>query len=263
MNFGTLFCPDEEKPKFLRTLFTSLISEVALISDLAKTEKQIDAHDSPFVHFIQCVLNKIDVSSEHFCDLVRVVVAESKLPYNLQRLILDEIFTRAPEAVRLKLINHKNSGSSFENSPPLYCTIFKIEKKSNPQVEAFVQYLIEQGADVNLTHVEGLSPLYVAALRENLYLVKLLLQSGANPNQRSTVIGEKFTPLEAILHFVFNNPKSTDLPLDVINLLISHTQDAEIQIQEYIKNRSETLKNHSLNSEQWTIFKMLYKNTGA
>ena len=42
--------------------------------------------------------------------------------------------------------------------------------------------LLENGADVNLTTSDAILPLHVAVSNKNVSLVKLLLDSGVNPN---------------------------------------------------------------------------------
>lgn len=48
-----------------------------------------------------------------------------------------------------------------------------------------IQYLVEQGSDVNLKDLHGFSPLVNALCRKNSVIIELLLESGADVNARS------------------------------------------------------------------------------
>lgn len=48
--------------------------------------------------------------------------------------------------------------------------------------EILITWLIQHGTPINKQNYFGLSPLMVAAYANNLYLVKVLLENGADPN---------------------------------------------------------------------------------
>ena len=52
-----------------------------------------------------------------------------------------------------------------------------------------VQFLLDNGADINIRDEKGTTPLMNAVIGERIEVVKLLLERGANPNL--TVINEK------------------------------------------------------------------------
>lgn len=64
--------------------------------------------------------------------------------------------------------------------------------------QSLAKKLIEKGVDLEALNNEGHSPLMVACLNNDIKLVSLLLQSGANPNAKN-ILGE------TAIHIAQNN----------------------------------------------------------
>ncbi|KAK7909906.1 hypothetical protein WMY93_014590 [Mugilogobius chulae] len=70
-----------------------------------------------------------------------------------------------------------NSSDDSQGRRPLHMVL---SIQSSPQARAGLQYLLEQGADVNLTTDSGQTPLHVAAAQGQIDYAQILLEAGAN-----------------------------------------------------------------------------------
>jgi hypothetical protein len=75
-----------------------------------------------------------------------------------------------------------------------------------------VDILLRWQADPNIGRIDGLRPLHVAVLKNNLALVQSLLNSGADPNMKTNIFQQ--TPL----HFAIKN----NIDPDILLLLVGH-----------------------------------------
>ena len=80
-----------------------------------------------------------------------------------------------------------NVTTNFYRFTPLHYACFS--DPSQDSVVTLTQHLIEQGSDVNVQGYNGMTPLHRAAQLNNLKIVKLLLEHGANPNIYDTYDG--------------------------------------------------------------------------
>ena len=82
----------------------------------------------------------------------------------------------------------------------------------------FVQWLLENGANVNHQDRIGYSALYFAVQEKFIGIIKYLLQKGADPNLKN-IYGN--TPFMEAVHYSFVEP-------DMVNLLLKEGADPDI-----------------------------------
>uniref|UniRef100_A0A6C0B5K6 Uncharacterized protein n=1 Tax=viral metagenome TaxID=1070528 RepID=A0A6C0B5K6_9ZZZZ len=109
--------------------------------------------------------------------------------------------------------------------------IINNNKKNEDVVKSTVQYLIDNGANINQRTAYGYTPLYYAVMRNSVSLVQLLLSNGADPNITNN---NKDTPLHTAIE------KQNQRIID--SLLIA---GADADIIENMYNR--TARQHSMN----------------
>lgn len=106
-------------------------------------------------------------------------------------------------------------------------------KKNELVVERTVQYLIDNGANINQRCAYGYTSLYYAVMRNSVPLVQLLLSNGADPNIAN---GNRDTPL----HRAISGGNQ-----DIVNALLIAGADADtIQNQEYRNAKEHAIRHY-------------------
>jgi ankyrin repeat protein len=78
------------------------------------------------------------------------------------------------------------AGIFVSRTPSLLSTVGFAAAGNFPEC---VRYLLSQGAEVNIADIHGHGPLYAAAVRGHLEIVKMLVEAGADPTQKETDTG--------------------------------------------------------------------------
>lgn len=184
-----------------------------------------------------------------------------------------------PDAVKLLIQNgvNPNIKTDFENTPLILAALYdnvetvkillefgadvniKNQEKNNalmemldnnwinkitPDALRIIEILINAGIDVNATNVYGETPILLAVKKNNFELVKLLLNSGANPNV--SFGGYEITPLKIaasngnfdivkILLQAGANPNASNQEGETAASMLSEYKDIEhIQIRDLL-----------------------------
>ena len=99
----------------------------------------------------------------------------------------------------------------------------------------FVKLLVEKGAEIDLQHSDGGTPMMLALAAKNVEVVKYLLENGANPNNHTKERNGKIYPLHMILDQdkFLNQDKLLDMA--IFKLLIKHGAKLETKCGGYGK----------------------------
>ncbi len=140
----------------------------------------------------------------------------------------------APDAMDILLslrqfdVNHQDC----LGHTPLVCLLHAYSESSREFVYFIALMLLRCGADPNLHGRNSLTPLMIAVLQKDLFLVKLLLQFGANPNVRlddteSLLIPGRSSAFSLAIRPPLNQIL-TDLDIHIIWHLIHHVSPTTI-----------------------------------
>jgi len=158
------------------------------------------------------------------------------------------------------LLSHQadiNAKDKFGNTP-LYFVFQQVNQDLRYSIEHFtgdnaiesqrqqlsrVEFLVNEGAIVNVTNIDGYSPLHFAAKERNKYLVKYLLKKGLEVDNESLLDGK--TPLMLAVE------ESDNLP--VIKLLIGNGADINAKDKKGRTVSKIALKNG--NTQAWFMLK--------
>jgi len=102
----------------------------------------------------------------------------------------------AEEVDRLAPIVKQGSGECGLDSPAMYTHTTPLQHACWLHATACIQHLLRHGADPNVCDREGLSPVRIAASREDVTAVKALLAAGADPLRKDRL---GYTPRSFLL----------------------------------------------------------------
>jgi ankyrin repeat protein/WD40 repeat protein len=136
------------------------------------------------------------------------------------------------------------NAKTIEGITPLHIAI---EEKNDIEI---LKILIEKGADLNAKRPDGYTPLLMAFEYSNNVLAQLLIDSGANPNIKSSGFNYKY-PEFSILHFAVKNNL-----IDRIKILLS-SKKLNINTQNY---HGETPLHFAVQSKNTEVIKLLLKS---
>jgi len=95
-----------------------------------------------------------------------------------------------------------------------------------------VKFFLNKGIDINLTDESGNTPLYIAGLRSNPAMVKLLLEAGANPNGTDDKRLPSYRANPGVLGIAINTPlhgAARGGKLENAKILLDHGADIDMQ----------------------------------
>lgn len=112
----------------------------------------------------------------------------------------------------------KGSDPNCEVDDGYTCLLVAVESES-PEAPRIMKALIDGGADIHAKGINGWAPLHMAAARGNLEAAKLLLEAGADVNQRTEIDGHDSPLMEAT-----RNGRA-----EMVRLLLEHGADTEVR----------------------------------
>lgn len=80
-----------------------------------------------------------------------------------------------------------------------YTPLLRAIERDQPEKYEVMKLLIERGADINQHGINDWTPLHMAAVREDIQALELLVNNGADLNEK-TNIDHYATPLEEAIH---------------------------------------------------------------
>lgn len=96
----------------------------------------------------------------------------------------------------VELMLREGADPNIEVNDGFTCLLTAIES-DNPHSIAIVEKLLDGGADLHQTGINGWTPLHLASVRGHVEKARLLLDAGARVNQRTEIDGSETPLLEA------------------------------------------------------------------
>jgi ankyrin repeat protein len=121
------------------------------------------------------------------------------------------------EVELVQLLLEKGADPNCEVDDGYTCLLVAIESESPPSLQ-IIKALIAAGADLHVYGINGWAPLHMAAARDQFEAAKLLLDAGANVNQRIQIDGHDSPLMEA----------TRNGNADMVRLLLEHGADTDV-----------------------------------
>lgn len=155
---------------------------------------------------------------------------------------------------RIQLLNFNINSPDINGNTPLMLACNKADSESSDMIN-LIQLLLFKNADLNISNNNGDTPLLFSIYKQNLYLINLLLQSGANPNQISqSSMNEQITPLIKSISWQY---------LDIIKILLENGADPNLKIvSRNVANNTSFHYISFINIKTVKIFKLLLEHGG-
>lgn len=215
--------PAMEKPSFWKATFNKL-APVWMLSREQQIKEATEGAASIINEYQYFTRMRSYTAYNKFIELIKKGANPNIPDIDGQTALQTAVIYKEKGFIKLLL----NTGASLEAPKNVSCvnSIRIFTEAVNQNDFELVQLLLQKGADVNKEGgtVSGITstPLNIAALNQSLQIVKLLMQTGANPNIQSASNG--FTALMAAL----KNPYKSADP-EVIKLLVKSGMDVDKQ----------------------------------
>jgi len=196
------FIPSEEKTKKDKNkeIIREYTVPVRRLHDAISLESIEEIRKNSYVQFASLAALAREQTKEG--KSIAEIIPKDQLPILAAVLAIEDDYQLLDKYIAEKLPLNKKCPSSFKDwrpTPLFYITT----KNAWPRLkdpEKMLRYLVQHGADINLTSEEGDTPLGNQCCADgNAKILKALLEAGADPNTETVSGGVKVKPLTQVL----------------------------------------------------------------